>query len=41
MTVNMKAIHTPYHWFLSIHMFDRYTASRTDRKDREIQLHLP
>ena len=38
MIVNMKAIKTPYHWFLSIHMLDTYTTSRTSTKDREIQL---
>ena len=40
MIVNIKAIYTP-HWFLSIHMFERYTTSRTGTKDCEIQLHLP
>ena len=37
----MKAIYTPYRWFLSIHMLDTYTTSRTGTKDRGIQLHLP
>ena len=37
----MEGICTPYHWFLSIHMFDTYTTSRTSTKDLEIQLHLP
>ena len=41
MIVNMKAVYTPYDLFLSIHMFDRYTTSRTGTKDSEIQLHLP
>ena len=41
MIVNMNAIYTPYHWFLRIHMFNRYTASGTSREDREIQLRLP
>ena len=41
MIENMKAIYTPYHWFLSIHMIDTYTTSRTGTKDHEIQLRLP
>ena len=41
MTVNMKAIYAPYHWFLSIKMLNRYTTSRTSTKYYEIQLRLP
>ena len=43
MIVNMKVIYTPYHhhWFLSIHMFNRYATSRTGTKYHEIQLRLP
>ena len=25
--VNMEAIYTPYHWFLSVEMLDTYTTS--------------
>ena len=37
----MKSIYTPYHWFLSIKMLNRYTTSRTSTKYHEIQLRLP
>ena len=40
MIVNIKAIYTPYHWFLSIYLLDRYTTSGTSTKDREIELRL-
>ena len=36
--VNMKVIYTPYHWFHSIEMLNRYTTSTGCAKDREIQL---
>ena len=36
----MEAIYTPYHWFLSVKMLNRYTTSRTNAKNREIQLRL-
>ena len=38
--IYMKSIYTPYHWFLSIEVFNRYTASARCTKDREIQLRL-
>ena len=41
MIVNMKAIYTPYHWFISIHILNRYTTSRISTEDSKIQLHLP
>ena len=37
----MESIYTPYHWFLSVKMLNRYTTSRTSTKYREIQLQLP
>ena len=37
----MEAIYTPYHWFLSVKMLNRYTTSRTSTKYHEIQLRLP
>ena len=37
----MEAIYTPYHWFLSIRMLNRYTTRRTSTKYHEIQLRLP
>ena len=39
--VNVESIYTPYHWFLSIKMLNRYTTSRTSTKYHEIQLRLP
>ena len=37
----MESIYTPYHWFLSVKMLNRYTTSRTSTKYHEIQLRLP
>ena len=37
----MESIYTPYHWFLSVKMLNRYTTSRTSTKVCEIQLQLP
>ena len=39
--VNMKAIYTTYHWFLSVEMLHRYSTSTRCTKDHEIQLRLP
>ena len=38
---NMESIYTPYHWFFSAKMLNRYTTSRNSTKDCEIQLQLP
>ena len=41
MIVNMKAIYTLNHWFLSLEMLNRYTTSTRCTKDHKIQLRLP